>query len=125
MPSLNTAKRDLTQTSDAEQHVELPAEPPPEKPNGASVRSWLSISFAGFEADDTGSSLFRKWRGEIKALRSDQTVISIPIISEQRDGPLRCGYDFSKAVERLETYRECMCDSKSVCESHNKPFEEE
>lgn len=81
-------------------------------------RSWLNIDFSGFESDDKGSSLFRRWTGKLRALRSDHFLVTIDIASEQRDGPLRVGEDLVEAFGILESYRNCSCSARIICNEH-------
>lgn len=83
-------------------------------------RGWLSVQFTGYNPDDQGSSLHRKWRGLILAVRSDYEHFGIPILSLQSDGPMRVGTDIREVLERLESYRNCDCAGKVKCEFHKE-----
>lgn len=98
------------------QTAQAPASTP--TPSAQTDRSWRRITFDGLEPDDERSTLFRKWRGQIVALRSDGQLISINIVHLQQDSPAKIGAGLTDAFDRLESFRNCLCRSKAVCSEH-------
>lgn len=101
----------------AGQAAAAPAIAPPVAPDPVR-RSWLSMSFSGFEPDDTRSTLLRRWKGDITAIRNDGVKFTVPVASLQQDGPLRVGEDIRMGLARLESYKNCKCSEKVTCAEH-------
>jgi hypothetical protein len=81
-------------------------------------RTWQSLSFTGFEAQDSGSTLFRRWTGSLRALRSDGTKVSVPISMLQNDTPSKMGNALEASFEALSSYLGCECTNKLKCSEH-------
>ena len=93
---------------------------PVEDPNAIRRRSWLSVEFSGLNLTDpepTSSSLFRRWSGEITAMRSDNVTIQVPVYGPQSDIS-GIGKNIHRAFKVLATYLNCACNSGSTCPEH-------
>lgn len=92
--------------------------PAPVTPPSVGERGWLSIEFTGFSPDDNSSSLFRKWKGQLIAKRSDDEVLELPMTVLQSDSPSRVGEDLQRALAALESYLNCKCNCTTRCQAH-------
>lgn len=84
---------------------------------------WLLIEFTGFDPKDDQSTLFRKWQGQIKAIRSDGEAFFVNVIHLQKDTPLKMGEDLVKAFTLLESFRGCKCTGRQICQEHKEVVE--
>lgn len=96
-------------------YVESP--PPPPRP-----LHFMAFSFTGFEPRDGISSLFRIWRGDFVAIRSDNEIFTIPIRLQQNDTPHVTGPLITEALDAMMSFRECGCkpSKKVVCHKHKE-----